>query len=100
VSRFKVEAEWVVDGREEAFRLSEALMLMGAETSGCSPIPVIPEGFRAGCSREGCRCRVPGPVCEECMCIGPETGPYCPRCGWHHDKHVTGGGPDEVPADA
>lgn len=91
MTRFRVEAEWIVEGREEAVRLAESLMLMGAETSSSEPLPEIPDGFRPGCSRQACPCRRPGPVCEECMCISPETGPYCPRCGWHHDKHQAGG---------
>lgn len=57
-------------------------------------LKAAPEGYRPGCPREECPCHVPGPVCAECVCIRPETGPYCPRCGWHHDKHVTEGGRD------
>lgn len=89
--RYRVEAEWIVEDREQAFQLAGSLMHMGAETSSCSPLPDRPEDFHRGCSREGCPCHLPGPVCEECMCISPETGPYCPRCGWHHDKHRVGG---------
>jgi hypothetical protein len=35
---YKVEAEWIVDGFGEAEVLCEALMLMGAETTGSSPV--------------------------------------------------------------
>lgn len=92
--KYKVTAEWIVEGKDVAFGLAEALMLQGAETSGCAPLDERPEGFHRGCSREGCPCHTPGPVCEECMCVLPnrsEIVVYCPRCGWSHDKHAVCG---------
>lgn len=35
---YRIEAEWIVEDREAAFRLAESLMLMGAETSSCAPL--------------------------------------------------------------
>jgi hypothetical protein len=38
VTDFRVDAYWVVGDRETAFRLAEALMVMGAETSSAAPV--------------------------------------------------------------
>lgn len=86
VRKYKVQAEWIVEGRDAAFGLAESMMLMGAETSGCAPLEDRPEGFHRGCPREGCPCHEAGPVCEECMCT--DGGRFCPRCGWSHDRHA------------
>jgi hypothetical protein len=89
VSRYLVKAEWIVSDRESALRLSDSLhMTMGADSAVMQSLPDRPEGFHRGCSREGCPCHMVGPVCEECMCVSDTIGGrYCPRCGWHHDKH-------------
>jgi hypothetical protein len=84
--RYLVTAEWVVDDEETARRLTGALAsAQGADTAVMRPLPDLPEGFHRGCSREGCACHRPGPVCEECMCADGQR--HCARCGWLHDKH-------------
>lgn len=90
MSRYLVQGEWVVEDQEAAFRLAEALKLMGAAPA-CTHVEDRPDGFHRGCSREGCPCHRPGPVCDECMCVGSETRSNCPRCGWSHDKHAVCG---------
>lgn len=94
--RYKVTAEWIVEDKDAALQLAESLMRMGAETSGCEPIESRPEGFHRGCPREGCPCHTPGPVCEECMCVGAESMSFCPRCGWSHGRHAVCGYRTEV----
>ncbi len=47
--------------------------------------PVLPDGFKPGCSNWRCQCWIPRPVCEKFM--GFDGWEHCPRCGWSRELH-------------
>jgi hypothetical protein len=59
-----------------------------------TPIPavrvVMGEDYGPGCGRPTCPCQAPGTPCDEWMGI-PETGQWCPRCGWARRYHPNSG---------